>query len=37
MGLGLNVAIQPTTVTERIELISVLDCGVHKRGKKEYD
>jgi len=34
MGLGLNVAIQPTTVTERMELISVLDCRVHKRSKK---
>ena len=34
MKLGLNVAIKPEVVDERMELISVLECDVHKRSKK---
>jgi hypothetical protein len=34
MGLGLNVAIKPSSVDEKMELISVLDCKVFKRQKK---
>jgi hypothetical protein len=33
MGLGLNVAIKPTTVNDKMELISVLECEVYKRKK----
>ena len=34
MGLGLNVAIKPPTVDDRMELISVLECDVYKKKKK---
>lgn len=34
MKVGLNVAIKPEVVDERMELISVLECDVHKRNKK---
>lgn len=34
MGLGINVAIKPSTVDDKMELISVLDCKVFKRNKK---
>lgn len=34
MGLGLNVAIKPTTVDDRMELVSVLECDVYKKKKK---
>ncbi|MCT4586422.1 MAG: hypothetical protein N4A71_01225 [Carboxylicivirga sp.] len=33
MGLGINVAIKPETVDEKLELVSVLDCRLHKKGK----
>jgi len=34
MGLGLNVAIKSSSVDEKMELISVLDCKVFKRQKQ---
>lgn len=33
-GLGINIAIKPETVDQKLELKSVLDCRVHKKGKK---
>jgi len=34
MGLGLNVAIKPATVDEKMELVSVLECDVYKKREK---
>ena len=33
MGLGINIALKPSTVDEKMELISVLDCKVFKKNK----
>ncbi|MBE0653370.1 MAG: hypothetical protein IH594_06205 [Bacteroidales bacterium] len=34
MRRGMNVAIIPSNVEDKMDLISVLECEVHKRGKK---
>lgn len=34
MGLGLNVAIKPSTIDERMELASVLECDIFKINKR---